>query len=71
MEIGTDGNQPDSLTYLLEKSRGWTGLVIEPDSEKFESLMRLKRNSEFLQACLNVSLIVIYFNNELYYTFYN
>ncbi|XP_060600595.1 uncharacterized protein LOC132753995 [Ruditapes philippinarum] len=55
VEIGTDGVRPDSLTYLLEKSRGWTGLVVEHDHKKLESLMNMRRNSKFLQACIHAS----------------
>ncbi|XP_045199829.2 uncharacterized protein LOC123554040 [Mercenaria mercenaria] len=55
VELGSEGNEPASLTFLLEKSRGWTGLVIEPEAEKFQSLMHMKRNSKFLQSCINAT----------------
>lgn len=52
LQIGTEGVSTQSLSLQLEKSRGWSGLVIEPRQERYEALRTEKRNSQFLQACI-------------------
>lgn len=52
LEVGTDGISGQSLTFLLEKARGWTGLVIEPYITQYQALRTMRRSSKFLQACI-------------------
>ena len=54
-EAGAMSGKAGSSTYLLEKERGWKGILVEPISHLYEGLKRNRPNSICLQLCLTNS----------------
>ena len=43
-----------SNTFYLEKARGWTGLIIEPETTNYAALKQSGRNAIISPACLSI-----------------
>ncbi|CAG0898010.1 unnamed protein product [Darwinula stevensoni] len=53
IEAGAYGGERFSNTLWLEKEKNWTGLLIEPESNNFETLKRKQRKSWLAHSCLS------------------
>jgi FkbM family methyltransferase len=54
IDIGANDGVSLSNTYFFEKTRGWTGICIEPQPDKFASLQK-ERTSLCIQGCVTDS----------------
>ena len=54
LEVGAADGLVYSNTLFFERSRSWTGLLIEPNKEFFETLAKLHRNAYALNVCLSI-----------------
>ncbi|MCL4153136.1 UNVERIFIED_CONTAM: hypothetical protein GTU68_054875 [Idotea baltica] len=43
-----------SNTFWLEKKRGWTGLLVEPDPSSFNALKSRHRKAWTAKTCLSI-----------------
>ncbi|KAL3870202.1 hypothetical protein ACJMK2_038283 [Sinanodonta woodiana] len=53
VEAGAWLGEYASTSLFFEKSRGWTGLLIEPNPKNYEILKRLNRKAFHINACLS------------------
>ncbi|KAK3607234.1 hypothetical protein CHS0354_031732 [Potamilus streckersoni] len=53
VEAGAWLGEYASTSLFFEKSRGWNGILIEPDPTNFETLRKLNRKAFHLNACLS------------------
>ncbi|CAG0901790.1 unnamed protein product [Darwinula stevensoni] len=53
IEAGAYDGETFSNTLWLERERNWTGLLIEPDSANFDTLMGKQRKSWLAHSCLS------------------
>ncbi|KAL3870227.1 hypothetical protein ACJMK2_038304 [Sinanodonta woodiana] len=53
VEAGTWLGEYASKSLFFEKSRGWSGLLIEPNPENFLQLKKLNRKAFHIRACLS------------------
>ncbi|CAG0888212.1 unnamed protein product, partial [Darwinula stevensoni] len=53
IEAGAYGGERFSDTLWLEKEKDWTGLLIEPESDNFETLKRKQRKAWLAHSCLS------------------
>ena len=54
LEAGVADGLVYSNTLFFERSRNWTGLLIEPNTEFFETLAKLHRKVYALNVCLSI-----------------
>ncbi|XP_013387737.1 uncharacterized protein LOC106156854 [Lingula anatina] len=52
VEAGAWDGEKTSNSLFFEKSRNWTGILVEPDPENFEKLVRKNRKAFVVQSCL-------------------
>jgi FkbM family methyltransferase len=53
IECGAANGEMLSNSLFFEKSRNWTGVLVEPDVEYFSQLVKKHRHSYLVQACLS------------------
>ena len=53
VECGAFTGEQRSNTLLFEKSRKWTGLLVEADPSNYRTLKSKNRKAFSVQACLN------------------
>ncbi|KAK3610841.1 hypothetical protein CHS0354_034047 [Potamilus streckersoni] len=53
VEAGAWMGEHASTSLFFERSRGWTGLLVEPNPENFEKLKSLNRKAFHINACLS------------------
>ncbi|KAK3586476.1 hypothetical protein CHS0354_001861 [Potamilus streckersoni] len=53
VEAGAWLGEYASTSLFFEKSRGWTGLLVEPNPENFQKLKSLNRKAFHINACLS------------------
>lgn len=53
VEAGALDGVFSSNTLEVERQLNWTGLLIEPDTEMFQLLLKRKRRSWALNACIS------------------
>ena len=53
VECGAFTGEQRSNTLLFEKSRQWTGLLVEADPSNYRTLKSKNRKAFSVQACLN------------------
>ena len=53
MESGGYDGEILSNTLFLERERGWTGLIVEPDAVNFAALKMRRRKAIISQSCLS------------------
>lgn len=63
IELGANNGLLQSNTAFLEKNRGWTGILIEPNSKNFE-LCKINRPNSI---CYNYACVSEDFNDEFIY----
>ncbi|XP_013387740.1 protein Star-like [Lingula anatina] len=52
VEAGAWDGEKTSNSLFFEKSRNWTGILIEPDPQNFEQLVMKNRKAFVVQSCL-------------------
>ncbi|XP_069111670.1 uncharacterized protein [Argopecten irradians] len=52
IETRAFSGEKESTTLFFEQSRQWSGLLVEPDPVKFETLKRKNRKAYLLNACI-------------------
>ncbi|XP_033761707.1 uncharacterized protein LOC117343461 [Pecten maximus] len=53
VETRAFSGEGESCTLFFERTRQWTGLLVEPDPVKFEALKSKNRKAYLLNACIN------------------
>ena len=54
IESGADNGEDISNTLYFEVKRKWKGLLVEPNSRRFEELLSKNRKSYTINACLSI-----------------
>lgn len=54
IESGADDGQATTNTAFFELKRNWTGLLVEPNPERFRLLLTRKRKAYAINSCLSV-----------------
>jgi hypothetical protein len=53
VECGAAAGERDSNTLFFDGARNWTGLLIEPDPEAYDSMLRRNRHAYSINSCLS------------------
>ena len=55
LEVGAADGVTISNTLFFERNRNWTGVLIEPNKDLYNSLVTVKRKSYSINACLSLN----------------
>ncbi len=62
VECGAADGELYSNTLFFEKAKNWTGLLIEPDAQYFQALLKKNRNAYIINACVSPESRALFLN---------